>query len=496
MSIWLLHQSRGHGKAEPDEHRACVGELMIFWVILALMTLTASIVVFWPFIRRSKTIRSGSDLAVYQDQLEELKSDRAAGLIGVNEAEAARIEISRRLLMASDAAEIVLPATSAYWTTWRSRAAAFVAFLFLPLGSAALYLSLGSPLSSHISSPAETQSVESTIERVEAYLQSNPQDGQGWEVLAPVYMQQGRFNDAVNARRKALDILGADAARLGDLGEALVLLANGIVTAEAQTLFQRAAAFDPEDVMASYYLGLAAKQDGRRGAAEKAWRALVARAPQDAPWLALVQDALARLDEKDIPAGNVAADQHGGASVEGMVERLAKRLKQDGSSVEGWVQLVRSYRVLGQPDKAAAALADAKIALAGDTDKLSLLADGMQALESGSAAITSGRRGTDRIGGPNQPGPGPSDPDIAAAAKLAPEQQTEMIRGMVARLAGRLEKDGSDSEGWLRLVRAYVVLGDQAKAQTAIADARRALANDVEKLRQFEDRIKVLGVDG
>ena len=71
-----------------------------------------------------------------------------------------------------------------------------------------------------------------------------------------------------------------------------------------------------------------------------------------------------------------------------------------------------------------------------------------------------------------------------------------MIAGMVSRLADRLKQDGSDVEGWLRLLRAYVVLGERDKAQGAAADARRALAGDADKLRRIDDLVKELGLSG
>ena len=140
--------------------------------------------------------------------------------------------------------------------------------------------------------------IEQTVAEVETYLESNPRNGQGWELLAPVYLRLGRFDDAVRARRNALEIFGPDAARLGDLGEAIVMASNGVVTAEAKGLFERANAADPEDVMAQYYLGLSAKQEGRRDEAEKRWTALVSGAREGAEWLPLVKNALARIDEK------------------------------------------------------------------------------------------------------------------------------------------------------------------------------------------------------
>jgi cytochrome c-type biogenesis protein CcmH len=66
----------------------------------------------------------------------------------------------------------------------------------------------------------------------------------------------------------------------------------------------------------------------------------------------------------------------------------------------------------------------------------------------------------------------------------------------VTRLADRLQQDGSDSEGWLRLVRAYMVLGDRDKAVAAVGDARRALASEPDKLRKIEELVKGLGLEG
>ena len=74
---------------------------MMLWFVMVLMTSAAILAVLWPLARRTP-LRSGSDIAVYRDQLDEIERDRATGLIGEREAEAARIEVSRRLLAAAD----------------------------------------------------------------------------------------------------------------------------------------------------------------------------------------------------------------------------------------------------------------------------------------------------------------------------------------------------------------------------------------------------------
>ena len=153
-----------------------------------------------PLVRRRAEEFSGNDIAVYRDQLGELDRDRAAGLIGKSEAEAARVEISRRLLAAADAAE---SATVASDPTSAARFRRFIvaaALLLLPAGAGALYVRLGSPelasppAGDALQSEKQTQ-IENLVARVEVHLQGNPKDGRGWEILAPVYMQLGRYSD-------------------------------------------------------------------------------------------------------------------------------------------------------------------------------------------------------------------------------------------------------------------------------------------------------------
>ena len=98
--------------------------------------------------------------------------------------------------------------------------------------------------------------------------------------------------------------------------------------------------------------------------------------------------------------------------------------------------------------------------------------------------------------GLNQATPGPSATDVDAASRMSPEQRETMVRGMVARLAERLKQDGSDVDGWLRLLRAYMVLGDREQARASAGDARRALEGNTDGLRRLEEAIKGLGLEG
>ena len=363
---------------------------MMLWFVFALMTVAAIFAVLWPLSHASRPQSGGSEAAVYRDQLAEIDRDVSAGLINASEAEAARVEISRRLLAAADNQRDP-PSGS---NVRLRRAAAIIALAGLPVLAVALYYPLGSPslgdfpLAQRARTPDATQPLDNLVAQVEQHLEKNPTDGRGWNVLAPVLARLGRYDDAIRAFRNSITYNGDSAERRADLGEAVVAAAGGIVTAEAKAEFERAIALDAGEVKASYFLGLAAEQDGRAAEAASIWRAMLAKAPADAPWRPLVQAALVRVGGSPVPAPSddaVAAakdmnEADRNAMIRGMVDRLATRLKQNGNDVEGWLRLVRAYMVMGDPDKAKGALANARQAVANDPERLRQLNEGLKNL--------------------------------------------------------------------------------------------------------------------
>ena len=278
--------------------------------------------------------------------------------------------MSRRLLAAAEPQPAGRNAGTCAAEPRRRRAAVIAALIILPFGAPGLYVALGSPnipgepAFARVKTPQGNESIASLVSQVEAHLAHNPNDGSGWEVIAPVYMRLGRFDDAVGARKKVAGAQRRTATREADLGEALAAAANGVVTAEAKAAFERAVALDPHEAKARYFLGLAAEQDGKSDQAAAIWRALLADAPADAPWAnSCAKRWRASTGAPVAAAGPKRRRCRGGGRYErrarrdmvrGMVARLADRLQDNGADVEGWLRLVRSYVVLGDRDKAKA----------------------------------------------------------------------------------------------------------------------------------------------
>ncbi|MBB4241447.1 cytochrome c-type biogenesis protein CcmH [Rhizobium tropici] len=341
---------------------------------MAVLTAVVGAVLLYPLLRGAKEAedRRSGEAEVYRDQLGELERDLAGGLISAQEAGYARAEIGRRLIAAAKDEKTAAksPAHGSY-----RLAQAFIIVL-LPAVGLCLYLVNGDPglpaqpLEARLEKPGNDLAI--SIVKIEQHLAKNPDDAKGWEVLAPIYFKTNRVGDAELAYRNVIRLLGPNAARLGDLGEVLVVKANGIVTAEARGVLQQSLALDAANPRTLFYLALALEQEGKAADAKTAFEALAKQSPPDAPWLAVVDQHIVKnggqpmVSANDKAPGNPTAEDVAAANalssgdrqqmIRGMVDSLDAKLKEDPKNFEGWMRLIRSYAVLNDRERAADAL--------------------------------------------------------------------------------------------------------------------------------------------
>jgi cytochrome c-type biogenesis protein CcmH len=295
-----------------------------------------------------------------------------------------------------DRATSASPAPATSRTQWISRIAAGL----VPIAAVATYLVVGSPstpdapLEARRNVSPENSTVADLIGKVEARLAAKPDDGQGWAVIAPVYMRVNRFADAANAFSRANALLGEKTAYVMGFAEATMLDNDGMVTETARKAFRRVLELEPNRIEAAFALSLAKEQDGDLAGALADYRGMLEKAPPDAAWKPALENRIKGLDDRlagrtpapEAPAGApaAAAPQAGAppqaaspnapedqaAMIEGMVQRLAERLKTNGKDLPGWLQLIRAYSVLGRTSELDAALADARRNFADDATAL------------------------------------------------------------------------------------------------------------------------------
>lgn len=275
---------------------------MVLWIILALMTGGGVLAVLWPFLRapRPAAVGGPGDAAVYRDQLAEIDTDLARGLIAQSEAKSARREISRRILASAEA-----PLAAAAETSPAGARLAFAAALLcLPVASLALYLASGNPalpdqpLADRLAAAGNQQNIAALVARVEARLREQPEDGRGWDVLAPVYFKLRRYGDAADAYEQAIRILGPTPDRLVGYGKSLVAGNSSIVGEKAREAFQKARQMDRTLVKPRFWLGISQEQDGDWEKAAATWRDLLSEPDKSAPWRPMVEERLKTAEAK------------------------------------------------------------------------------------------------------------------------------------------------------------------------------------------------------
>jgi cytochrome c-type biogenesis protein CcmH len=383
---------------------------MLLWLGLALMTAAVLAVIVRPLLGPSPAGASAQAplSSVYRDQLAEIEAEVESGQIGPAEAEAARAEIARRLI-ASDAAEGGRGRGAGAEASVPSgrlpaRVAAALA-LGLPAVAMGLYLLVGAPglparppaIATAI--PPAGANIEELVRMVEARLRQHPEDGQGWDVIAPVYLKQGRYREAADAYGRSLRSLGDTTRRLAGFAESTILASNGIVTEPARLAYEKIRKLEPDRPEPRFWLALAREQDGDLATAAAEYEALLAAAAQDVAWRPLVLERLeivrttlaggtpkaAGIEDKapgrergpsadDMAAAERLEPEDRSRMINQMVDGLAERLKKDGRDLAGWQRLIRAYSVLGRKSDALRALTDARRHFTGEPQSLDALA--------------------------------------------------------------------------------------------------------------------------
>ena len=253
---------------------------------------------------------------------------------------------------------------------------------------------------------------EAMVAALRERLRQDPDNDRGWFMLGMSYRGSGRFAEAEQAFRRASELAPRNADYLAYLGEILLATGHDNPPREATALFRRALAIQPAHPQARYYLATIKDMGGDHRGAIDDLVALVRDAPADAPWVDQVRGA----------AVAIAEDNH--IDING---RLPPPRAPQGSTA--------------------------------------------------TAAI-----------------PGPTSEQMQAARSIPPGQQDQMVRGMVEGLAARLRQNPRDAEGWIRLMRSRMVLGDPTAAGAALRSALAAFQDDAATQGRLRAAARDLGV--
>ena len=388
-----------------------------FWAAVGGITLAAFALLVQALRRATQVTDDGASLKVYRDQLTEVDRDLARGLISAPEADRVRTEVSRRLLDADRAQQSAPAGQTAQ--TYGPVVALIGVLLMAAMGG---YFWLGAPgypdlplakrlavaeqtyqtrpdqADAEAAAPPETEAdfdpeYKDLMTALREAVAQRPDDVQGLMLLSRNETLMGNFKAARVAQESLVAVLGdnATAADHLTLAQAMIASAGGYVSPQAEAHLIRTLELDPSNQLARYFSGLMFAQNGRPDRTFGLWEPLLAEGPPDAPWFEPVQTALPDVAERagikyrpvdakgpnaaDMAAAGEMTPQERQEMIKGMVAQLETRLTDEGGPLEEWLKLINAVSVLGEPDRAQAAVAGANAAFAGDAAALTAIAD-------------------------------------------------------------------------------------------------------------------------
>jgi cytochrome c-type biogenesis protein CcmH len=414
--------------------------MIIFSIAAVLLSAIAAALILQRAAGAARRTDADPTLAVYRRQLTEIDDLADRGLLAEGELRAARAEASRRLLTAAQAqtqiqgggasAVEVQPRPSA---SKGLRRAVLAGAVIAPLLAVGLYVKLGSPgapdqpfsrrLKEWTSADPSQLSPSQMAAVLETVVKARPGDAEPLTYLARAQAAAGNLPAAAETMRKAARLQPNDASLWANLGILTMMQSQGQETAVSGDAFRHALTIDPKNAAARYHLARAKVAAGDLNGGLADWRALAADIPAEALERKALEDEIgatakaghlvapaapkpepqqqqqaqggdeagalagaltgsapqtpAGADAQGGPAGAPSGDQK--AFIQSMVQRLAERLRQQPNDPAGWARLIRSYAVLGEPDKMKTALDAAHKLFKNQPDALKTVDNAMSA---------------------------------------------------------------------------------------------------------------------
>lgn len=385
-------------------------EELQLWVAAGLLTATVLAIMLWPLFKHrvgKVAPREAYDINVYKDQLLEIEADLERNLLSADQGEAARTEIKRRMLAAADGADNTAQGAGA----GSGRLIIAVLILFIPVGAALMYLNLGNP-----------------------GLPDQPLAGRDMRAIAQQNKRDKEINQSVTRLADYLKNNPDDLRGWKLLARTYMSMGRYADSAAAYGEAYRTSGNSP-DMAVDYGEALTLAADSRI----------------TEPAFALFEKALA-FDTTDPKARYYL----------GMYKGQEGDLR---GALQAWIDL----KAMSLPGAPWLPILEQQISRAGDesgidpaslvpSDEALVLAKQVQDAQAKEQAAQAAA-------------PRPTNADIKAAMGLSEGDRTQMIRTMVERLAGKMQDDPNNKDGWLRLERAYRVLGEVEKADQAAARA-------------------------
>ncbi len=334
-----------------------------FAVIAVAMVAIALAWLVVPLLRQRRTAsiaREASNVAILRDQLKELDADLRNGAVSPEQHQQARRELEQRVLEESVPQQPAQPTSVAATSAGRRTVWALAAVI--PVAAIALYALWGnfesfSPMAQTSQHQMSSEQIGQMVAKLEARLQKEPENADGWLVLARTYYSMGRYQEATRAFERASKLIPDDASLLADYADALGATQQSL-QGKPTELVAQALKIDPRHWKALALAGTAAfdRQDFKQAVAY--WEQLKAVAPADLEMAKTIDSSIAEARQLGGLAGAANAGAPMPATSAPNAPTVAKNAPagspaapaMPGSKLEGTVSLSPQVAAKASPD--------------------------------------------------------------------------------------------------------------------------------------------------
>jgi cytochrome c-type biogenesis protein CcmH len=272
--------------------------LTVFLIIAFLMTAAALAFIIPTLLAKQETSdsqgqRDQVNLAVLRDQFRELDRDLASGTISTNGYDSARRELEQRV------AEDVKPNLSVHKPASSGSAQAIAVGVAVVIGAAGLYAYIGKPAGLAPAQATAThekarefdpKDANAAIEQLAQLLKTQPENTEGWTMLARSLNAMGRYADASQAYKNLTTLVPKNAQLLTEYAGSVAMAQGESLQGEPENILARALAADPRNTKALSLSGSAAFERGDYDAAITSWKRVIALAPANSEIVQVAND--------------------------------------------------------------------------------------------------------------------------------------------------------------------------------------------------------------
>ena len=273
-------------------------QFALFAALLIAVVLVLVLSPLWFGFRSAKikSDRKEMNLRIFRDQQADLEGERNEGTLSEADYVQARAELQRRLLEEVAQAPVPLEQTQSS----PSRKTAIALLLALPVLALTTYLVLGNPKAidpaARVAKPPMTpEQINAMVERLAEKMKANPDDLQGWVMLARSYKTKGRYEEAANAFAKAEKLVNQEPDLLASYAETLALAAGKGLSGQPRQLVEKALKLDPKHPHSLFLAGAAAMEAGENKKGIAYWEALLPMVDPGSDIEKMLQDGIDKM---------------------------------------------------------------------------------------------------------------------------------------------------------------------------------------------------------